>query len=103
MGSGLQALAPLGTLQTPYVQEELSGLVSKAPGLQLFRVPKAQRKQLEMLLEHELGWGEGGQREMAREVLTAGGDGGFAKRTFSGDWVSEQRRVGKAWLRGSQQ
>lgn len=32
---------------------------------------------------------------MAREVLTAGGDGG--------DWVSEQRRVGKAWVRGPQQ
>lgn len=79
-------------------------MFSKALGLQLFRVPKAQRKQLEMLLEHELGGrGRGGPREMAREVLTAGGDGGFAQRTFFGDWVSEQRRVGKAWVRGSQQ
>lgn len=50
-------------------------------GLQLLRVPKAQGKQLEMLLGHELGAGRG----MAREVLTAGGNGGFAKRTFSVD------------------
>lgn len=32
-----------------------------------------------MLLGHEMGVARG----MAREVLTAGGDGGFAKRTFS--------------------
>lgn len=35
---------------------------------------------------------------MAREVLTAGGDGGFAKRTFSRDWVSETSRQGPIGL-----
>lgn len=48
--------------------------------MQLCRDLKALVKQLEMLLGHELGVGV-----MAKEVLTAGGDGdgGFAKRTFS--------------------
>lgn len=87
-------MAPSRTFKTPWVQEELSQLVSKALGLQLLRVPKAQRKQLEMLLGHELEVGRG----MARKVLTVGSDVVFAKRTFSGDWVSEQRRAGKALL-----
>lgn len=55
------------------VQEELSGLISEALVMQLCRNLKAQGKQLEMLLGHELGLG----REQQGRMLTAGGDGGF--------------------------
>lgn len=81
-------------MKTPWVQEELSGLVSEALGLQLLRVLEAQGKQLEMLLGHELGV----RRGMVWEVLPAGGDGGFSQRTFPGDCVRAERRLDKALL-----
>lgn len=83
---GLQALAPSRTLQTLWVQEELSGLVAEALDFQLTaQGPQGSEEAAGNASRTSVGVWVG----MTKGVLTAGGDGGFAKRTFSGDWVSE--------------